>query len=276
MSSQLIALGESSVDHEHADDFRRMKSITKSAIERLNQPFVIFTDFPSLQSQIENIEVVRSNSNFSGIVLCMEGESAPISMSFIIEELSKPILRKLVTASDKSGMWNRMHHAWKVGAAEDLIADFTVMENGDFYLIDCKFNKYNGNMFELDLFKKASIEQLRNYTIDEHGSDIYFAAFDYHLDLDYFKSELDEEFKKKQIAKSLALSEDFGKRMRAFRESKEVAQTDFNEISDKQIRRYETGAMYPTFKSLAIIADRFGMNVTDYLAAVRDLKLDKD
>ena len=63
----------------------------------------------------------------------------------------------------------------------------------------------------------------------------------------------------------------FGKKMRIFRESRDISQTSFEGISDKQIRRYEHGKMFPTMRSLENIANKFGVSVEQYIDEVKKM-----
>jgi len=266
--AKLYSFKGSVFEQRNPQDFTFLKSMSRSFFDRLTKQFVIFTDFYNFDKYSSVIAELRGNTHFKGIILNIDRDIFTLSQRLLAEELSKPIFRKLATVGDEKVI-DRFIHAWKIGAQNDLIADFKVNHRNQFYLLDCGLNLSQGNLSDIDLFAGATNEQIQKMKIDEHGNFIYWEDLDHHLDLNFFKGELDEEFKKREIAKSLERSKDFGVKMKLFRESKDVTQGSFDEISEKQIRRYESGAMYPTYKSLSSIAKRFGLTVTQYLAQVQ-------
>lgn len=269
--AKLYSFKGSIFEQRNPQDFTFLRSMSRSFFDRVTKQFVIFTDYYNFDKYSSVIADLKSNTHFKGIILNIDRDIFTLSQRLLTEDFGKSILRKMATVEDLKVI-NRFIHAWKIGAQNDLIADFKVNHRNQFYLLDCSLNLSQGNLGGIDLFSNATNEQIQKMEIDEHGNFIFWEDLDYHLDLGFFKGELDQEFKKKQIAKSLERNKNLGLKMKLFRESKGVTQGSFENISDKQIRRYESGAMYPTFKSLTSIAKRFDLTVTQYLEQVQAME----
>ena len=60
----------------------------------------------------------------------------------------------------------------------------------------------------------------------------------------------------------------WGERMTNFRKIHELNQSDFEGLSDKHIRRFESGEQIPTLNALKKISKAYSMNVEDYINAL--------
>jgi len=267
-NTKLISFKNSTFAQTHPDDFTFWHGLSVGKLNNCSKQFVIFSDFYNFEKYVTLFDSLKRNNNFKGIIVSIDSNLFTLSQRFFHQNISKSVHRKMATVAHLDVM-NRYIHAWKIGAQNELLADFKINHKNNFYLMDCNFNFYTGDLMKFDLFYGATPAQVQNFELDKHGSFIYWRDLDLHLDLDYFKSELDGDYKKKLITKSLERNKYFGISMKKFREANDVFQNSFETLSDKQIRRYENGSMYPSYNSLEKIANRFNLNVTDYLTAIR-------
>ena len=123
-----------------------------------------------------------SNPNFVGLVLSVDANLFTLSSQVIEQVASKTTLKKIRPVAEFSVI-NRIIHACKIGAQDDLIADFKVNRDGVFYLLAANLKVYFGNVSSLGVFESDTAPYFDQFSIDEHGSFIHWEHGDIHLDL---------------------------------------------------------------------------------------------
>jgi len=270
--ARLFAFEGSSLSETLKDKVTFLKSATRNAFRSAGSEFIVFVDYPTLDKYSAVLDGLKSNNHFKGLVLSIEPHLFSLSFRVLQKQLSASLFKRLATVESEEAI-KRFVHAWTQGGQEVLIGDFKVDPEGRFFLLDCRMGLHTGVLKNLEVFKDAALEQLQNFELDEFGNYIYWPELDVHLDLDSFKRELYPEFRKKEIAKALARTKRFGARMKAYRLEQKKRQSDFDGLSDKQIRRYESGEMAPTYKAIASIADAFGLQPSEYIDAIMQIEI---
>jgi hypothetical protein len=160
----------------------------------------------------------------------------------------------------------RMAHAWDIGAQCELIAAFKIISNSLIYLNACNFERIILPVSKLAVLKDLRPEILNDFEIDKHGSFIYWPKPDIHLDLESFKVAANPRL----LLKKHKFDKKFGKAIRVFREKKGLKQTELG-LSDKQIRRFESGEQRPTLKAFETMAKSHEMDLKSYLEKLSDI-----
>lgn len=267
---QLISFKESLFAKTNRKDLKFMDSPSLSRLAKLNSPFLLFSDFPVLERNIEFIRDLHKLEKFLGMVLNVDSELYTLSSQVIEKMATKSTITKIRPVSDIAAI-TRVIHAWKIGAQEDLIAEFKVDDNGYFYLLGCNLEMHWGHFSKLGVFKENELKRFKQFEIDKHGSYLHWKSGDIHLDLTSIKAALDSEFKDKLLVEGVRANKDFGRKMKKVREQYKYSQGDFKGLSDKQIRRYEQGDAFPTMKALKTISESLKMTVDEYVSAVKNV-----
>ncbi len=238
-------------------------------LQRFKNPFLIFSPYSALLEAKEELRELKELEKdlFKGLVLTIEPSIYTISGTYLKEGLTDSVKKKIVEVGDIQTT-KRIYNAWKLGAQEDLIADFNIDSHGNLFLRSCDFQVYFCHASLFNSLKGMTQKELQNFTLDNDGSYIHWPTRDIHLDLDSFRLKLDENYKKKILKENLKFQKDLGSKLKKLRESKGLFQKDF-ELSSKTISRYEHGEEIPTYKALEKIAKAYKMEVDELMAILK-------
>ncbi|MCE9534081.1 MAG: hypothetical protein K8T89_23630 [Planctomycetes bacterium] len=117
----------------------------------------------------------------------------------------------------------------------------------------------------LPALKGLPHDALRNFAIDPDGSFIVWPDLNVHLGWKQFLQATDPaEFRKAQ-QRSAGFNERYGQAIRKVREAAGISQSKVPGITDRQLRRIESGVSRATSSALAALAVAHGLNVNDYM-----------
>lgn len=233
--------------------------------------YVLFLECETILGHFDLLDsLLKKLDSILGVVLLDLNNNLSLFLSEFIKHLNKKeILNKLFVVNDEKiaeEMFKKITHANKIDSASSLIMHAEILPNGKLRVISCDFKKYDIDISNIKSLKAMDSKELKNFEIEKYGSYIYWPEKDVHLDLTSFKAAVDPDFKKKLLKKSLSKNKEFGNMMKAFRVSKGLSQKDFGgDISERQLRRYESGEQWPTFKTFEKISQIFGLSVHEYL-----------
>lgn len=235
--------------------------------EKKPSPYILMADLASIESFSE---IYRSNeklkSNLKGLLI-KEGDQDGLEISKLLENLK--ISTKFVIGIDDAETLGRIIYAWKNGAQNELIASAAVL--GRFITIKgCNFERLIFSASKIPALKDARSEDLKNFEIAKRGNYIHWPTLDVHLDLEAFKVALDPKLKIKLQNEQTKDDARFGEAIRELRKAHGLTQSDF-ELSDKQIRRFESGEQRPTLKAYEAMAKAHSMNVNEYMNKLAEL-----
>lgn len=251
MNVEFIFFKNSSFEKYKPKKLRSWDSLRPKELSKIRRPFILFSDRNVVDKYSGAIKELNKIDNFKGMVLGVEMPSYNLYSKILETKLSRAVLKKTSPVSiDDKDVVERITHAFKIGAEDDLIADFNVTSEGLFCLLGCNLKMYDGDLRTFPVFQGSSIKKLLSYEIDKFGSYIYWKDLDIHLDITSIKAEIDNEFRQKLNNQKIKKIKEFGSKLKSFRSSKGFSQNQFSGISEKQIRRYEKGEMFPTVKSL--------------------------
>ena len=200
-------------------------------------------------------------------LLIKEEEQDGLEISHLLETLR--ISTKLVLGIHDLVTLDRIIYAWKIGAQNELIASASVF--GSFISIKvCNFERLIVPFAKIAAFKDAKDEDIRKFEIAKRGNYIHWPTLDVHLDLESLKVALEPKLKVKIQNEMTKDNAKFGKAVRDLRKAHGLTQSDF-ELSDKQIRRFESGEQRPTLKAYEALAKAHKMDVNAYMGKLAEV-----
>jgi hypothetical protein len=254
-----------------SSEIRPWDKLSIKRLQRFKNPFLIFSPYSALLKAKEELRELKELEKelFKGLVLSVDPDIYTISGPYLKEDLTDSIKKKIVEVSDIH-IIKRIYQAWKLGAQEDLIADFNIDSHGNLFLRSCDFKVYSCHAGLFNSLKDMTKKERENFTLDNDGSYIHWPTGDIHLDLDSFKIKLDENYKKKVLKENLKFQKDLGAKLKNLRLSKGLLQKDFT-LSPKTISRYEHGEEIPTYKALEKIAKAYKMDIDELMATLSEV-----
>lgn len=210
-----------------------------------------------------NLEVLNRMKNQVSVLLVHFGDSGA---NFLVREmaskLSTRILERTIVFKDLE-ILERVISAWESGAQHRLISDAYGLA-GNLVVLDCAATRYVIEPKHLPEVK-AEPGWLIGFEIHSDGSHIQWPDVGFHIDLEGLRSRADEKFRNEAIRDHLHISQKLGAAIRKIREEYELKQSDFKELSERQIRRIENGESAPTYDTLQILSGYHEMKVEEYL-----------
>jgi hypothetical protein len=163
----------------------------------------------------------------------------------------------------------RVLDAWQFGMQDRLIAKATVIEDS-LLVLSCSLEELEISFGAMPALQHIPENERNDFIISEEGSYIYWEEADIHLDLDAFRSALDPI--EKQKFENLRLHHDklLGQAMKALREQYKLKQSDIAGLSERQVRRIESGERTKV-KTLELLAKAHDMDLSKYLNKVAGL-----
>jgi transcriptional regulator with XRE-family HTH domain len=149
------------------------------------------------------------------------------------------ILRNMVVFSDDE-LPVRVLNAWALGGEHDFIADATVVDD-TLWVQSCAFERFSVSFDAFAALRSMPEEARADFRIEDDGLLLYWPKFRVHLDLDEIRFANDPERKREALARSLGSQRAIGAALRRLRENANLAQSDIPGMSERQVRRVETG-----------------------------------
>lgn len=247
-------------------DFDLSFSLDKK-FEKKPSPYILMADLASIESFSEFYKNNQKlKTNLRGLLI-REEEQDGLEISHLLETLR--ISTKLVLGIHDPETLDRIIYAWKIGAQNELIATASVL--GKFIAVKgCNFERLIVPFAKIEALKDAKDEDLKKFEIAKRGNYIHWPTLDVHLDLESFKVALDPKLKVKIQNEMTKDNAKFGEAIRDLRKAHGLTQGDF-ELSDKQIRRFESGEHRPTLKAYEALAKAHKMGVSEYMNKLAEL-----
>lgn len=161
----------------------------------------------------------------------------------------------------------RILKAWQFGAQNNLIADAAVMDNR-LFVLDCALKRYEIKFDQLKALAKIPRNARSKFIISEEGGHITWPDYDVDLDLDSLRVVLDPDLAEKAAARKLAHDRQFGAAIACLRNERKLRQGDIIGLTDRQVRRIESGDQHAGLKSLQLIAKAHDLQLKQYLSRV--------
>lgn len=180
----------------------------------------------------------------------------------ILQRANLRTVRNLVVHSDPE-VPTRVLRAYCTGAEEQLIADARRI-GSRLFLISCSGDAFDLSMDEHPGLRRIPHPERDAFVIPPDGAYIQWPNADVHLDLENTRVFLDPVERERVRARKAQANTRFGKAMASVRRSRGLRQSDIDGLSERQIRRYESGTHVP-LASLRLLAMGHRMELDQYL-----------
>lgn len=234
-----------------------------SSVKRSSSDLILITTIDKL----ENLEEFKGKELAKRVKgLLIKDENSSNSYEDILDVLNLSKFKKNTLEFKNNDELKRIAWAIEIGAQADLIADFRIINNRLILIKSCGFERILLKVSEINALKDLSAKELMNFSIDEHGSYVHWPDADIHLDLESFRIAKNP----KLLLKIHKNDKKFGKAIRELREKCNLNQNELG-LSDKQVRRFESGESRPTLAALKKMAEKHSMPIDRYLNELAEL-----
>ena len=254
--------------------------LDESIICRTSSPNVHILHKPSEISNADNLIVVSSCNRIAKIasyisaanhrnmlrVLLLRNDDSPYWTTRFLYSAGLRSLRNLLVHSGYD-IPRRIVEAWAAGVQHKLIADATVQDDS-LLVLDCALKLFELPFAKIKALKTIPVNDRQNFAIDPDGNDIFWEKYDVRLDIAGIESILHPE---KNSSMKLVHDKKFGHAVAAFRNLYGLRQSDILGLTERQVRRIETGEQSATLNSLNALAQAHKLPLKKYLNEVAEL-----
>ncbi len=163
----------------------------------------------------------------------------------------------------------RLASALEAGAPEERILEARI-EDGTLRAISPQFDRLDISLGKIAKATNTDPSKLHNFEIDDDGSFIYWPSADVHLGWHQLQQLVNPEAALKTSQKSEEFNKRYGKAIQKIREQAGLALSDIKGISDKQLRRIESGESRATSNAIDVLSKAHGLSASEYMAKVAD------
>lgn len=200
--------------------------------------------------------------------LFVRQDADPTWLPQFLERAHLRAVRNMLVHHDYS-VPKRVLSAWEHGGQEQLIANATVA-NDKLFLNSCALETLEVPFDALPALKRIPKNARASFEISEEGSYIHWPKADIHLDIDAIRGALDPDWRARTLATHLTHSKRYGEAIAHLRKERNLRQSDIPGLSERQVRRIETGARLKT-GALRFLASAHGLLLDDYLTRVAEV-----
>lgn len=224
----------------------------------------------------ENLLVLSAASRLQGVADCVSVANKAHRLAallvyndvdadwlpYVFHQSGLRTLRNMIVHSDPA-LPARVLNAWAIGGESDFIADAAVIGN-DLVVRSCAFHEFRMAFDTFPALRALTTEQRSKFVLEEDGFLLYWPEFDVHLDLDDIRFAANP--KARQAARTAQLSENqaIGSWLRLMRENAGLKQSDIEGMSDRHVRRIESGERV-TSEALDAFAQALRLSSDDLL-----------
>jgi hypothetical protein len=172
-------------------------------------------------------------------------------------------LRNTLVHSNAGVEPRRVLNAWRAGAEHSLIAAASALDD-KLMVLSCALDKYEVDFDDVPALKRIAKEERHNFTIAEDGNYIHWPAADIHLDLEAFRIAIDPAHREEVFGQRAVHDRRYAAAIATLRQRMRLRQSDIEGVSDRQVRRFESGER-ASVHALRLMAAAHGMEFGDYL-----------
>lgn len=196
---------------------------------------------------------------------------------FIREDVDAKLLPQLLQRADLRLMRNILVHgatdwitpervlnAWRMGSENELIATAAVFGDG-LYVLTCALERLEVPFDRIPALKSLPTELRSHFEIDEVGSFLYWPERDVHIDIEVIRYATDDKWRNKCDLDKLTYDQNFGRAITSLRKKCNLRQSDIEGLTDRQLRRIESGDARPSVATLGALARAHHLSLDHYL-----------
>ncbi len=158
----------------------------------------------------------------------------------------------------------RLVFARTSGSAEKLIASVSI-EGSDIIAWSCEPRPYRVALSDIPALAHMTKQAALHFEVSETGSRVHWPDGDVDLSLDSFRVRADPAFRESRRRELRAELRRYSGAIRHLRKKHGLKQSQVAGLSEREVRRLETGEHIPQYASLEKLAAAHGMGLEDYL-----------
>jgi len=158
----------------------------------------------------------------------------------------------------------RMALARNAGAEDELIASASI-EHDKLVVWSCEPKRYEVPVSEVPALATLSETELSMFELNASGSRIHWPSGDIDINLDTIREHADPRIRKQHELERRREAARYGDAVRRLREDNGLKQSGIHGLSERQVRRLESGDTIPHTGTLKKLATAHEMQVDDYL-----------
>jgi hypothetical protein len=237
----------------------------KADVARLARSLVVLCYSSHLNSVASIVSEV--NKRHALRLLLVYCDTDPTWLPQLLERADLRAIRNMVAHSD-TGLPKRVLRAWALGAEDALVAKAAVV--GDrLFVVACSGRQYDVTIDDIPALARLPVDERTAFAVADDGSYIHWPKSDVHLDIDAIRALIDPAWRDRLLAKRLAHNHAYGTALRRLREAAGVKQSSVAGLSERQVRRMESGESLSA-DSLRLYAAALSLRFSDFLSAVAD------
>ncbi|MBI5576908.1 MAG: DUF2442 domain-containing protein [Deltaproteobacteria bacterium] len=234
--------------------------------ERAKNLFV-FSSAVKLPQVAELVQEANSRHHLKALFVWQDVADCHL-LPQMIARANLKALRNMVVHSEIN-IPRRIINAWLLGAQEQLIANATLIDGSKIFVISCDAETFEVPFESIPALNRIPIRERGLFKIAEDGSYLHWPKPDVHINLETIHHALNPELRKRYELERITHDERFGTAIASLRKKYGLNQTDIPGLSDRQVRRIESGER-PSFESLKVLAKAHGKDLNDYLNEISD------
>jgi len=146
----------------------------------------------------------------------------------------------------------------------DRILDARI-EDGRLHVVSPDFRRLIVPIDQIQALKSKDSAKVQKFEIDEDGSFLYWPGFDLHLGWSQLQQIADPEAARKALQRNEEFNERYGRAVRKVREEAGLKPGDISGISEKQLRRIESGECRLTSNAIGALSQSHKLAANDYM-----------
>jgi hypothetical protein len=142
------------------------------------------------------------------------------------------------------------------------------LEGRTLFLTDAELQWHSVRCDDVRQLRSLSDHELAAFRLDENGRFLAWPSTDLEMTLHGLRQASDESHRARTALSDLQRTSRYGAAIRRVRETSGIRQADVPGLSERQLRRLETGESQPTLEALQALAQRHGLDLNAYLQRV--------
>ena len=234
--------------------------LSESAAEEILNLFVLVSPL-YLQDVAGVVKAANRRKHLRGLLV--EQGRDPHWVTAMLDRADLRTLTNTLVHSDPA-VFERVLNAWRIGAADELIADATIQE--DLLLVrSCALNLVEIEVERLKPLRMASEKALLDFEIASDGAYIHWPRLNVHIDLEAIRVAGNPELKQQYQRARLDDDQCMGEAIKALRTEAGLRQKDIDGVSSRQVRRIESGEVRARTDTLRHFAKAHKISLNEYL-----------
>lgn len=165
------------------------------------------------------------------------------------------------------GQPQRILNAWRIGAQDDLIADAVRMKDG-LLVLSCAMKRIEVPWSALQTVSNVPTDEWGELQVAEDGSYVHWPEPDVHMDLGGLQRMVDPAAREAARVERVRSQQGFGAAVAELRKAAGLTQSAITGVTGRQVRRMESGEVFPRVSTLKKLAEAHGQSTAEYLDAL--------